>query len=87
MRRLDEARRNARDLAPAAAELLQKQGWKPIGLDAVLVSCGPGSYTGLRVGIMSAKTLAYATRCALIRRAWAWRSARHWDPNTESSGR
>lgn len=66
VRRLDEARRNARDLAPAAAELLQRQGWKAMELDAVLVSRGPGSYTGLRVGIMSAKALAYATRCALL---------------------
>lgn len=65
-RRLDEARRNARDLAPAVAELLRGQGWKATDLDAVLVSRGPGSYTGLRVGIMSAKTLAYATRCALV---------------------
>jgi tRNA threonylcarbamoyladenosine biosynthesis protein TsaB len=65
-RRLDEARRNARDLAPTVAELLREQGWKAADLDAVLVSRGPGSYTGLRVGIMSAKTLAYATRCGLI---------------------
>lgn len=65
-RRLDEARRNARDLAPAVAELVRGQGWKPAHLDAVLVSVGPGSYTGLRVGVASAKAFAYATRCALI---------------------
>jgi tRNA threonylcarbamoyladenosine biosynthesis protein TsaB len=66
VRRLDEARRHARDLAPAAAELLAAQGWRPRDLDGVLVSRGPGSYTGLRVGIMSAKALAYATGCALL---------------------
>lgn len=66
VRRLDEARRHARDLAPAVAELLAGQGWKPRDLHGVIVSRGPGSYTGLRVGIMSAKTLAYATGCALI---------------------
>src|SRR5262249_48878627 len=66
VRRLDESRRHARDLAPAVAELLSEQGWKARDLQAVLVGRGPGSYTGLRVGIMSARALAYATGCALI---------------------
>ncbi len=65
-RRLEEARRHARDLAPAVAGLLVEAAWKPQDLHAVVVSRGPGSYTGLRVGIMSAKTLAFATGCALI---------------------
>lgn len=66
LRRLDEARRHARDLAPAVSELLAEQGWRPRDVKAVIVSRGPGSYTGLRVGIMSAKTFAYATGCALL---------------------
>jgi len=66
VRRLDETRRQARDLAPAMAALLAEQGWRPREVQAVLVSRGPGSYTGLRVGIMSAKTFAYATGCALL---------------------
>lgn len=65
-RRLDEARRHARDLAPAVVELLAGPGWQPRDLHAVIVSRGPGSYTGLRVGVMSAKALAYATGCALL---------------------
>lgn len=65
-KRLDEARRHARDLAPAVRELFAQQSWKPKDVSAVLVSHGPGSYTGLRVGIMSAKTFAYATGCALL---------------------
>jgi tRNA threonylcarbamoyladenosine biosynthesis protein TsaB len=66
VRRLDEARRHARDLAPAVRDLLAERGWRPRDLHGVLVSRGPGSYTGLRVGIMSAKALAYATGCALL---------------------
>ena len=66
VRRLDEARRHARDLAPAVRDLLAGQGWRPRDVPAVVVSLGPGSYTGLRVGIMSAKAFAYATGCALV---------------------
>jgi tRNA threonylcarbamoyladenosine biosynthesis protein TsaB len=66
VRRLDEPRRLARDLAPAVKELLAGQGWMPADLAAVFVGRGPGSYTGLRVGLMSAKALAYATGCALL---------------------
>jgi tRNA threonylcarbamoyladenosine biosynthesis protein TsaB len=63
---LDEARRHARDLAPAVAALCTARGWKLRELDGVLVSLGPGSYTGLRVGIMSAKTLAFASGCVVL---------------------
>jgi tRNA threonylcarbamoyladenosine biosynthesis protein TsaB len=66
IRRLEEARRHARDLVPTIAELLAGLHWQPRDLHAVMVSRGPGSYTGLRVGIMSAKTLAYATGCRLL---------------------
>lgn len=66
MRRLDRARRHARDLVPAVGELLEEQAWRPADIAAVLVSRGPGSYTGLRVGIMSAKAFAYATGCTVL---------------------
>ena len=66
VRPLTETRRHARDLAPAVHEVLAAQGWRPRDIAAVVVSRGPGSYTGLRVGIMSAKTFAYATSCRLI---------------------
>jgi tRNA threonylcarbamoyladenosine biosynthesis protein TsaB len=66
VRVLDETRRHARDLAPTTAALLAERRWRPRDLAAVVVSIGPGSYTGLRVGIMSAKAFAYATGCVLI---------------------
>jgi tRNA threonylcarbamoyladenosine biosynthesis protein TsaB len=65
-RALDAGRRHNRDLAPTVGDLLEEAGWKPKELAGVVVSCGPGSYTGLRVGIMSAKTLAFATGCKLL---------------------
>jgi len=64
--RMEESRRHTRELVPAAKLLLEQAGWKPGDVQGVVVSIGPGSYTGLRVGIMSAKTLAYVTGCALL---------------------
>jgi tRNA threonylcarbamoyladenosine biosynthesis protein TsaB len=63
---LDSTRRHVRDLAATVNELLQSAGLMPKALSGVMVSIGPGSYTGLRVGIMSAKALSYATGCTLI---------------------
>jgi tRNA threonylcarbamoyladenosine biosynthesis protein TsaB len=63
---LSEARRHARDLAPAVAEMLREAGWQPLFISHVMVGLGPGSYTGLRVGMMSAKAFSYATNALLI---------------------
>lgn len=63
---LDEQRRHARDLAPVTEGLLGRHGWQPGDVEGVIVSQGPGSYTGLRVGLMSAKTFAWAVGCPLI---------------------
>lgn len=63
---LSQARQHARDLVPTIKEMLTQLQWKPTDIEGVIVSLGPGSYTGLRVGIMSAKTFAYAVRCPII---------------------
>lgn len=63
---LDPARRHNRDLAPTAATVLKAAGVAFRELHGVMVSVGPGSYTGLRVGIMSAKAVAFATGCRLV---------------------
>lgn len=65
-RRLDDSRRNARDLVPTIGDLLRAQDWKPADLAVIAVGLGPGSYTGLRVGLMTAKALAFATGCTLL---------------------
>jgi tRNA threonylcarbamoyladenosine biosynthesis protein TsaB len=63
---LEESRRHARDLTAAIQQMLDEQGWRARELDGVIVSRGPGSYTGLRVSIIAAKTLAFATGCTLL---------------------
>jgi tRNA threonylcarbamoyladenosine biosynthesis protein TsaB len=50
----------------AIANLLQQAGISPKDLAAVAVTEGPGSYTGLRVGMASAKGLCYALQIPLI---------------------
>ena len=53
-------------LHTAVTELLQKSGHTVNELEAVAVSIGPGSYTGLRVGLASAKGFCYALKIPLI---------------------
>lgn len=58
--------RSAQTLAPALRSLLDGLGWDPASVAAVVVAVGPGSFTGLRVGVATAKTYAYATGAAVI---------------------
>ncbi len=63
---LDDTRRHARDLAPTVEALLKAESLKSADLTGVMVGRGPGSYTGLRVGLISAKALAFAVGCKLV---------------------
>jgi tRNA threonylcarbamoyladenosine biosynthesis protein TsaB len=47
-------------------ELFQESGLSPYDLNAVAVSKGPGSYTGLRIGVSTAKGVCYGADIPLI---------------------
>lgn len=61
-----EQRDHAAFLQPAIRDLLKKTGITFIQVEAISVTAGPGSYTGLRVGLASAKGLCYALNIPLI---------------------
>jgi tRNA threonylcarbamoyladenosine biosynthesis protein TsaB len=63
---LELGRQHGQSLIPTIRDLLSSCGTLPRNLDVVAVSIGPGSYTGLRVGVVCAKTLAYAANCQLV---------------------
>lgn len=63
---LEKGLRHGRDLMPAAHTLMERHGLGPKDIDIVAVSTGPGSYTGLRVGVMSAKAFCYGSGCKLV---------------------
>jgi len=63
-------------LTPSIDELIRSSGISYTSLSAVAVGMGPGSYTGLRIGIATAKGLCYALDIPLIAiptlKAMAW---------------
>ncbi len=58
--------RNARLLVPAVAEVLQQFSIQSTHIDVIAVSVGPGSFTGLRVGVVFAKTFAWINGVKLV---------------------
>jgi tRNA threonylcarbamoyladenosine biosynthesis protein TsaB len=57
---LEERAWHARDLLPGIDRLLQEQGLAPTELSGIGVTLGPGSFTGLRVGMATARGLGYS---------------------------
>jgi tRNA threonylcarbamoyladenosine biosynthesis protein TsaB len=61
-----ETHSHASFIQEAIANLLEGQQMAMTELDAIVVTLGPGSYTGLRVGLATAKGIAYALEKPLI---------------------
>jgi tRNA threonylcarbamoyladenosine biosynthesis protein TsaB len=62
----DEPNGHSRLLTAMVEEIMRKNDVSFHDLDAVVVSSGPGSYTGLRIGMSTAKGLCYASEKPLI---------------------
>jgi len=58
--------KHAAGIIPIIDRLCRGQGWMPRDVEVVYVSIGPGSFTGLRVGVTVAKTLAFATGARVV---------------------
>ena len=66
LREGSDSKSHASMLTVYIEEILKETGIKARDLEAVAVSKGPGSYTGLRIGVSVAKGIAYATSLPLI---------------------
>jgi tRNA threonylcarbamoyladenosine biosynthesis protein TsaB len=65
-RALAAGQRSAQSLAPTLRQLLIEVGWRSADVQLVAVTVGPGSFTGLRVGVTTAKTFAYAVGANIL---------------------
>ena len=63
---LQEGQRTAQSLAPGIQTALAATGWQARDVQLAAVTIGPGSFTGLRVGVTTAKTFAYAVGCDVL---------------------
>lgn len=61
-----EGMKHAECLAPFVEKCMNEAKRKGLAIDAVAISLGPGSYTGLRIGLSLAKGLAFSLGIPLI---------------------
>ncbi len=54
-----KASNHGKEIVSSLEAIFNEVKWKPEDIDLIAVSIGPGSYTGLRIGVTCAKTLAY----------------------------
>lgn len=60
------SKNHAVTLMPVIEQLMAAVKWQPRQLERIIVTTGPGSYTGIRIGVTTAKTLAYTLNLPLV---------------------
>lgn len=65
-RRFSPPRTAGAHLLPAIHDMLSAYAVSPADLDLIVLANGPGSFTGLRIGLATAKGLAFGARAALV---------------------
>lgn len=65
-RTVNVKRNHSIQLMPAIEEIMKEAEWKPKDLTRIVVAKGPGSYTGVRIGVTVAKTLAFSLNINLV---------------------
>jgi tRNA threonylcarbamoyladenosine biosynthesis protein TsaB len=58
--------RHAAELMPAIDRLTREAGWKPADIHHLYLSIGPGSFTGLRIAVALARSLAHALGTKIV---------------------
>lgn len=73
-------------LHPQLHELFTAAKVEPLALAGIIATCGPGSFTSIRIGIAAAKALAYAAGCPtvalttteVLAKPWAGKTVHVW---------
>jgi tRNA threonylcarbamoyladenosine biosynthesis protein TsaB len=64
--KLNPQQRSAQSLPMGMHSLLERVGWKPGDVQLVALTIGPGSFTGLRIGLTMGKTFAYSVGAEIL---------------------
>lgn len=63
---IESEKNHSEKLIPVIKAMLEECGLQPTCIDAVAVAKGPGSFTGLRIGVVTAKGFAFASNIPII---------------------
>jgi len=59
-------KKHSKRLMPAIVQLMKNADIKPEDLSKIIVAKGPGSYTGVRIGLSIAKTMAWSLKIPIV---------------------